>query len=343
MTWIDGLEERGRAALPPEVFDYIATGAGTSISASEAPQAWSRSRFMPRTLTDVSAVDLRTRLLGHVYDVPWGIAPTTLQRAVHPDGELAMARACAESGSVLVVSSNAGTSFADIAATGVNWWLQIYVPSNRRLAVPLLARAVASGARAIVLTVDAPVVSTKPTETNVFSLVDEAILRVNFDAGYEASPGSNKATDLGPADIGWLAEGTGLPIVVKGVLRKDDAQICVDAGARAIWVSNHGGRQLDRAAATARCLSGVAKAVGPSTEVYVDGGVRTGLDALSALSLGATAVFAGRDPLFALVDGRSGVAQWHAAMRSELTEALRLGGICRPSEAPSIRAPDRLL
>lgn len=343
MTWIEGLEGRAHAALPPEVFAYISTGAGACISSREAPGAWARSRFMPRVLTDVTTVDLRTTLLGHEYAVPWGVAPTTLQRAVHPDGELAMARACAAAGSVLVVSSNAGTSFAAIAATGVNWWLQLYLPCNRRLAVPLLARAVASGARAIVLTVDAPVVATKHTDVDLLDLVGPDLLRVNFDADYEQSEGSNKATDLGPADIGWLAEGTGLPIVVKGVLRKDDATRCVAAGARAIWVSNHGGRQLDQASATARCLSGVAKALGPDTEVYVDGGVCTGIDVLSAMSLGATAIFAGRDPLYALVEGEPGVARWHATMADELTEALRLGGICRPTDAAQIRTPDRLL
>ena len=329
--------------LAPEIYEYIATGAGTSVTADEAPDAWSRARFMPRVLTDVTTIDLRTKLLGHEYAVPWGVAPTTLQRAVHPDGELAMARACAAAGSLLVVSSNAGTSFADIAATGVDWWLQLYLPSDRNLAAALLVRAVASGARALVLTVDAPVVSTKRTAVDPLEVIDPALLRVNFDPDYEESPGSHKATDLSPADILWLTEMTGLPVVVKGVLRKDDALSCIAAGARGIWVSNHGGRQLDRASATARCLSGVAKAVGASAEVYVDGGVRTGLDVLAAMSLGATAVFAGRDPLFALAEGESGAAQWHAAMASDLTETLRLAGICRPSEAPTIRTPDRLL
>ncbi len=254
-----------------------------------------------------------------------------------------MARACAGAGALFVVSSNAGTSFADIAATGVDWWLQLYLPSDRSLSAGLLVRAVEGGAKAIVLTVDAPVVSTKPTDVNILEVVSPALLRVNFDTDFGQSSGSQKATDLGTADIEWLTEITGLPVVVKGVLRKDDALRCVAAGARGVWVSNHGGRQLDRASATARCLSGVAKAVGASAEVYVDGGVRTGLDVLSAMSLGATAVFAGRDPLFALAEGEAGVSNWHEAMRSDLTEALRLGGICRPSDAPSIRTPDRLL
>ncbi|UUZ58597.1 alpha-hydroxy-acid oxidizing protein [Nocardioides sp. B-3] len=139
--------------------------------------------------------------------------------------------------------SNAGTRFEEIGATGVEWWVQAYLPGNRELARPLLARAVAAGARAIVLTVDTPVVGTKITEggRSVFDLVPTGQLRVNFDEGYDALPGAEKATDLGPTDIARLHELTGLPVVVKGVLRGDDARMCVEAGAAAVWVSNHGG------------------------------------------------------------------------------------------------------
>lgn len=343
MNWLAGLEARARQALPEPVFDYIATGSGTGISVGEAVEAWQDCRFLPRVLTDVSTIDLTTRLLDTPYSVPWGVAPTTLQRAVHPDGELAMARACASAGAPLVVSSNAGTPFAAIGATGVAWWLQIYLPHQRALAEPLLERAVQAGAKAIVLTVDAPVVAKKPTNTDVFQGLDPELLRVNFDPGYEESAGAQKSTSVGPEDIAWLGDHTGLPVVVKGVLRKDDAQRAVDAGARGVWVSNHGGRQLDRATATARCLSGVVKSVGSSAEVYVDGGVRSGVDVVAALSLGAKAVFAGRSPLYALVGGESGVLRWHTELFVQVLEAMRLGGICTPGEAPLIRTPDRML
>jgi 4-hydroxymandelate oxidase len=343
MTWLVGLEERARASLPEAIYHYIATGSGTSVSAREASAAWERFRFLPRVLTDVSEIDLRTSILGHEYAVPWGVAPTTLQRAVHPDGELAMARACAYAGALLVVSSNCGTPFAEIADTGVDWWLQAYLPFDRRLAESMLRRAVEANARAIVLTVDTPVVAAKRTAVDVFDVVDPAMLRANFDLGYEQVPDSYKSTSLTTSDIHWLTAYTRLPVVVKGVLRKDDAERCVAAGANAIWVSNHGGRQLDRAATTARCLSGVVKTVGSAAEVYVDGGVRSGLDVLTALSLGATGVFSGRDPLYALVSGESGVIRWHSELRTELEEALRLGGITRPSDAPLIRTPDRML
>jgi len=328
MSWLAGLPERARAALPAPVFDYVATGAREGLSACEA--GWSGVRFLPHVLRDVTDVSLSTTLLDRPADVPWGVAPTTLQRAVHPEGELAMARACAAAGSVLVVSSNAGTSFSEIGATGVRWWLQVYLPADRTLAEPMLARAVAAGAEALVLTVDTPVVATKYAtgEQTVWDVIDPAWLRVNFEPGYDDLPGAEKATDLGPHDLGWLGEVSGLPVVVKGVLRPDDAHRCVQAGARAVWVSNHGGRQLDRAAATSSVLPAIVEAVDGAAEVYVDGGVRSGLDVLAALALGADAVFLGRLPVWALVEGEAGVARLHAELREETTEAFRLAG-CR--------------
>lgn len=329
--WLDSLEERARAALGPELLEYILQGAREGVTAAEATAAWSAVRFLPRVLRDTTRVDLSVDLLGRRAEVPWGVAPTTLQRAVHPDGELAMARAARDAGTVVVVSSNAGTPFADIGATGARWWLQAYLPRDRSLADGLLRRATEAGAEAVVLTLDTPVVGTKYAtgERAVWEVVDPALLRVNFDPGYDdAAPGAVKATDVGPADIARVRDTCGLPVVAKGVLRPDDARGCVVAGAAAVWVSNHGGRQLDRTAATPACLPAVVAAVGESVPVYVDGGVRSGLDVLAALALGADAVFCGRGPLLALVEGEPGAARWHAELRVEVEEALRLAG-CR--------------
>ena len=341
-TWLAGLEDRARAALPAPVFDYVATGARDGVTAGESGEGWAEVRFLPHVLRDVTEVDLAITLLGRPAPLPWAVAPTTLQRAVHPDGELAMARACAAAGVPMVVSSNAGTPFDRLGATGVRWWLQAYLPADRTLAEPLLDRAVAAGAEAVVLTVDTPVVGTKHAAgAAVWEVVDPALLRVNFDTGYDERPGAEKATDLGPHDLGWLAEVTGLPVVVKGVLRADDALRCVQAGASAVWVSNHGGRQLDRAASTASCLPAVAAAVEGQAEVYVDGGVRSGLDVLAALALGATAAFVGRPSLWALVDGEEGVARLHADLLVETLEALRLAGCRTVSDTRGIAVPPR--
>jgi 4-hydroxymandelate oxidase len=328
-AWLAGLEERARSALPAELFEYVAQGARESVTAAAASEGWRSVRFQPHALRDVTEVDPGISLLGQRSEVPWGVAPTTLQRAVHPEGELAMARATAAAGAVMVVSSNAGTPFAEIAATGVRWWLQAYLPADRTLAEPLLRRAVESGAEAIVLTVDTPVVATKYTaDRSVWDTVDPESVRVNFDPTYDGQPGSDKATDLGPHDLDWLADRTGLPVVVKGVLRPDDARRCVQAGASAVWVSNHGGRQLDRAAPTAACLPGVLTAVEGAAQVYVDGGLRSGLDVVAALALGADAVFLGRLPVYALSEGENGVRRMHAELLAQVVETLRLAG-CR--------------
>jgi len=340
--WLSGLEERAREALEPTVLDYVLQGARDSVTAAEATQAWRAVRFRPRVLHDVTDVDPSVMLLGHRSALPFGVAPTTLQRAVHPEGEVAMARATAAAGGVLVVSSNAGTPFAEIAATGVHWWLQAYLPADRTLAEPMLARAVAAGAGAVVLTVDTPVVGTKYAGeglATVWESVDPELLRANFDQGYAERPGSEKALDLGPHDIDWLTRRTGLPVVVKGVLRAEDADRSVQAGAAAVWVSNHGGRQLDRAASTASCLPEVVAAVGDRAEVYVDGGIRTGLDVLAALALGARAVFLGRSPLLALVGGSDGVAALHRELLLQAVDALRLGGCRTPADARGLAAP----
>lgn len=338
-TWLAGLEERARASLPAPVHEYVTQGARESVSAAEAVDAWAAVRFRPRVLRDVSSVDTSVDLLGTPSAVPWGIAPSTLQRAVHPDGELAMAQAAGEAGAVMVASSNAGTPFADIAATGVRWWLQAYLPAKRALALPMLERAVAAGAEAVVLTLDTPVVATKyAVGQPVWDVVDPGLVRANFEEGHDATPGAEKATDLGTDDLAWLAERTGLPVVAKGVLRAEDAQRCVQAGAQAVWVSNHGGRQLDRAASTAACLPDVVAGVGGSTEIYVDGGIRSGLDVLAALALGADAVFLGRLPLWALVGGKAGVARMHRDLLDELVEALRLAGCARVADARGLTA-----
>ncbi|WP_139980664.1 alpha-hydroxy acid oxidase [Nocardioides litoris] len=344
--WVASLAERARGLLPEPVADYIDQGARDGISTAEAAAAWRRLRLRPHVLRDTRVVDPSVTVLGRALDVPLGVAPTTLQRAVHPDGECAVASAVAEVGGLLVVSSNAGTPFADIGATGVRWWVQSYLPADRALALPLLARAVDAGAEAVVLTLDTPVVGTKyarPGVPVVWDVVDPALLRVNFDAGYAEAPGSEKALDLGPGDITWLGRTTGLPVVVKGVLRGDDAVRCVEAGAAAVWVSNHGGRQLDRAVATTGALPEVVAAVDGRAEVYVDGGVRTGLDVATALALGASTAFAGRPVLHALaVSGAGGVRRWWQEMALQTVEALRLCGAATVADTRDLVAPDGL-
>jgi 4-hydroxymandelate oxidase len=338
---VDGLEQRARELLPAPVFDYVHQGSRDGVTAAEAVAAWDRFRFLPHVMRDVTSVSTGTTLLGTPVASPLAIGPTTMQRALHPDGEVAMARAAAAAGTLMVLSSNAGSTFADVAATGVHWWLQLYVTSARESCVPLLEQAVAAGAAGVVVTADTPVVGTKydAGDQTVWDLAQPGWVRANFGRTGTGTVGDEKATDLGPQDVEWLASLTGLPIVVKGVLRPQDARRCVDAGAGAVWVSNHGGRQLDHAAATPDCLAAVVDAVDGSAEVYVDGGVRHGHAALTALALGARGVFLGRLPLYALAaGGPDAVRAMLAELGEELVEALTLAG------CPSVdRVPRDLL
>lgn len=334
-TWLASLEEQARAVLPPEVFRYYQQGSRDGVTAAEAVEAWARFRLAPRIFTDVREVDLSADFLGAGAAAPLGVAPTTLQRAADPGGEVAMGTACRNVGVPMVVSSNASESFASIGATGVTWWLQAYVPADRRLAEPMLAAAVSAGAQAVVLTVDTPVVATKYDGGEIWRTTPADWVRANLGSAADAP----KARDLGPADVSWLAGATGLPVVVKGVLRPEAATAAVIAGAAAVWVSGHGGRQLDPVVSTASVLGSIVEEVDGAVPVYVDGGVRSGISALTAFALGATGIFFGRLPLYALgVGGASGVERLFEDLKSELSEALILSGSSTPRDARGLIA-----
>lgn len=335
MTWVTDLAEQSRSVMPRPMWEYVETGAGEGTTAAEAEASWGDVRFAPRVLGG-GPVDLATELLGAALRTPVGIAPTSLQRVAHPEGERAMAAGARAAGALHVVSSNAGHRFADIEA-GSPWWLQAYLPPDRHSAVPVLRAAVAAGARAVVLTVDTPVPGPKPRPAEEdWAGTDLSWFRCNFDAPDDV----RWADDLAPADIGWLREVAGVPVVVKGVLRPDDATACVEAGAAAVWVSNHGGRQLDRATSTRAALPRVADAVGDRVPVLVDGGIRSGLDVLAALSLGADAVLLGRPALHALaIAGADGVAGLLSRLAEETAQALLLAGCRTARDARGIADP----
>lgn len=326
MTWQADLAERARSAMPAPMWDYVAAGAGEGVTTAEAGVAWRDVRFLPRVLVDVTQVDTRTRLLGSPVATPVGVAPTALQRLAHPEGERAMARGAATAGALHVVSSNSGRPFSDLHAAGP-WWLQAYVPPDRASLVPVLEAAGQAGATAVVVTADTPRPGQKqrPREEDWDGL-DLSWFRANF-----AQPGDVRwAADLAPDDVAWVHEASGLPVVVKGVMRADDARRCVEAGAAAVWVSNHGGRQLDRTASTRHALPAVTAEVGADTEVYVDGGITGGLDALAALALGADAVFVGRLALHALAAGGADeVSATLGRVTEELADAMRIAGCAR--------------
>jgi 4-hydroxymandelate oxidase len=331
--WVDTLPERAARAVHPAVWSYLQSGSYGDVTVAEATRAWQEVRFRTRVLRGIGSVDLATTLLGASVSSPIGVAPTAMQRAVHPQGERAMMAGALAAGSLCVVSSNSGTRWDELGGTAP-WWLQAYLPTDRDQMRPVLERAVAAGAAAVVLTADTPFPGSKyAADVEDWTGVDLGWWRVNFPPPHP----DRWAADLGFDDVGWLREATGVPVVVKGVLRGDDAVRCLDAGADAIYVSNHGGRQLDRAVSTASALREVVAAVGDRAEVYVDGGIRSGVDVLAALALGARGVFLGRSPLHALaVDGARGVERLLTDLVTELAEVLHLAGCATPYDAPTL-------
>ncbi len=329
------LQRRARKLLPRHVYDYYAGGSGRERTRRASEKAWQRVWMAPRVLRDVSAVDTGVRLLGAEFATPLGVAPTGFHGLVHPDGEVATAAGAARAGALFVLSTRSTRRIEDVggavAAEGGAWWFQVYLMRDRDLTAGLVRRAVSAGASALVLTADTPVVGRKRRDSDDGVVRDEDFL-ANLGP-LEDLGAASQAADLTFADIGWLREvGGGLPVVVKGVLRGDDAVACRAHGAAAVIVSNHGGRQLDGALPAALALPEVTAALGDAGtgqgyEVYADGGIRTGEDALAALALGARAVFLGRPVLWALAcGGADGVRALLAGLTDDLSHAMALAG-----------------
>ena len=342
---IADLERRARRLLTPEVYDYYAGGSGRERTLRASVSAWQQHWLMPRVLRDVSTVDTGVRLPGMpetVAQTPVGVAPTGFQGLASADGELATARGAAAAGALMIVSSRSSRRLEDIGkiiADGAGaWWFQVYVMRDRDLTARLVGRAVAAGARALVLTADTPVVGRKRRDRGE-ELITEAAFTVNIGPVADLSL-AEQAADVTFADIGWLARLGGVPVLVKGVLRADDARACAAAGAAGVIVSNHGGRQLDRAIPTALALPAVAAELGSSVPVFADGGLRTGEDVLAALGLGARAVFLGRPALWALAcGGADGVRDLLTGLTSDLAHAMALAGAATVAELTGVTRP----
>jgi 4-hydroxymandelate oxidase len=332
------LEAQAREQLSPMAYDYYAGGAMSETTLRDNVTAWDRWRLHPYVLRDVSKVSTTTTVLGTEVATPVLVAPTAYHRLAHPDGEKATARGAADAGTLMIVSTLATTSLQDVAAAvpEAPRWFQLYVFADRGYAGELVDRAVAAGYRALVLTVDAPVLGHRPRdESNRFALPD-GLAMANLPTQMPTAEGSGLAAyfaeghdrTLSFDDLAWLRDRAGVPLVVKGVHRGDDAARCVETGADAVVVSNHGGRQLDSAVATAVALPEVVEAVDNRAEVYVDGGLRSGVDVLKALALGARAVLIGRPVLWALATGgAAAVTRLLQGLNTELDHAMTLSGV----------------
>jgi 4-hydroxymandelate oxidase len=341
------LQRRARKLLPSHVYDYYAGGSGRERTLRANEKAWRQVWMAPRVLREVSAVDTSTRLLGTEFATPLCVAPTGYHGLAHPDGELATAAGAAKAGALFVLSTRSSRRIEDVAevvaAAGGTWWFQVYLMRDRELTAGLVRRAAAAGAAALVLTADTPVLGRKRRDSADGVVSDEDFL-VNLGPLADTAAAA-QAADVTFADISWLSEvaadggGGRLPVVVKGVLREDDASACRAHGAAAVMVSNHGGRQLDGALPSALALPDVAaqQQPGGDWEVYADGGIRTGEDALVALSFGARAVFLGRPVLWALTcGGADGVRALLAGLTDDLAHAMALAGAASIAQTAGI-------
>jgi 4-hydroxymandelate oxidase len=335
--WLDlaALEADALAVLPPDVGDYYAGGAGSETTLAEATGAWRAWRLRPHVLRGVRAVDLRTSLLGTDVTTPVAVAPWAYQAMAHPDGERATARGAAAAGALMTVSTSASTSLEDVAATepSAPKWFQLYRLHSPAHTDDLARRAGRAGYRALVLTVDLPLLGRRLRDlANDFALpADLPLPNRPVDAGAPVAAYPPWTFD----DIGRFGEISGLPVVVKGVLRGDDAARCVQAGASAVWVSTHGGRQADPAISSAHALPEVVDAVGEEVEVYADGGIRSGSDVLTALALGASAVFVGRPVIWGLATGGAdGVSRVLTGLSGDLAHTMALCGLGEVRSVP---------
>jgi 4-hydroxymandelate oxidase len=339
--------------LPQDVLDYYEGGALDEITLVKNTSEWSALKLYYRVLASVGPREMSTTVLGQQISMPICVAPTAFHKLACEEGEIATARAAKAAGTLFTLSSLSNTAMEKVfveagppspasgatARAGGPCWFQLYVYKDREITKALVQRAEAAGAEAIVLTVDAPGLGTRerdmrnrftlPTGLSVENLAQlgKGSMPNVEGSGLAAYVHNNFKSDLGFDDLDWLCGCTRLPVVVKGICRGDDARRSVEHGAKAVVVSNHGGRQLDTAPATCEVLPHVVEAVGDSCEVYVDGGIRRGSDVLKAIALGARAVLVGRPILWGLaVDGEQGATNVLEILRRELDEAMLLCG-----------------
>jgi 4-hydroxymandelate oxidase len=294
-----------------------------------------------RVLVDVSRRSLETTVLGQRIAMPIAVAPTAFHRLAHEEGELAAVRGAGDAGTLFILSTLSNTAVEEVvaAATGPVWF-QLYVYKDRAATEGLVRRVEAAGCRALVVTVDAPLLGRRERDVrNQFALPAGLGIENMHAAGYERVPSAALESGLAayfaelldPSltwdAIAWLKSITRLPIVVKGIVRPDDAVRAIEHGAAGIVVSNHGGRQLDSSPATIDVLPRIANAVAGRAEILLDGGIRRGADVIKAIALGARAVLVGRPILWGLAaGGRSGVVAALAMLRRELDLAMALCG-----------------
>jgi 4-hydroxymandelate oxidase len=333
------LEGMARRVLRQDIFDFYAGGAADELTVQAARDAYLGWRLLPHVLAGVGDIDLTTELLGERLEWPVFIAPTGAHRLAHDAGELATASAARAENTLMVASMYSTVPLEAVAEVAGPRWFNGYLLRDRGLARALVERAKTAGYRAVTMTVDQPMSGRRERDIRNDFHLPAGIEPANFLdlERTEVSPIEQMTAMQDPTltwtDLASFIEQSPLPVIAKGVLHPDDALRVVEAGAAGVYVSNHGGRQLDSAVPSLDALPAVVEAVGGRVPVLLDGGIRRGTDVVKALALGARAVGIGRPVLYGLaLDGAAGVRGVLQLLREELTLALALCGRCRPQE-----------
>jgi 4-hydroxymandelate oxidase len=351
-------EQLAEARLPSQVWDFIAGGSGAELTRRANLAAFDDVYLVPRVLAGVSACDPAATLAGCDAALPVAVAPMAYQRMIHPDGELGLAAACAQARIPYTAAMLSSVSIEQISQAGGCLWSQLYWLRDRGVIIELVRRAEAVGCRALVLTVDVPELGRRLRDLRNGFTFPDGIYAANLspagEAGHGRRPGrpgqsavaSHTAEIFDPSlswsDVAWLAGQTRLPLILKGLLDADDARHAADVGVAGIVVSNHGGRQLDGAVPSITALPWIIDAVAGRCEVMLDSGVRSGLDVLKAVALGANGAMLGRPALWGLaIGGAAGAAGLLALLSEEFRHAMALAGCADLVAASSLRALTR--
>ncbi|MEX2177088.1 MAG: alpha-hydroxy acid oxidase [Gemmatimonadaceae bacterium] len=318
---LDDYERAARERIAPAAWEYIQSGAADEHTLRWNREAYARIQLSPRVLNDVSRVDTSVRVLDCDLPHPILLAPIAAQRLAHPEGEVATARGARAAGAGMVLSSYTSRPVEDVIAAGVRpLWFQLYM-QERSATRDLVSRVADAGCTALCVTVDTPTSGARDRQ---------ARSGFEFPAGLPyrtVEPGDNPCTW---EDIAWIRDSAGVPVILKGILHPDDAELAIQSGAAAIVVSNHGGRNLDTLPPAIDALPRVVERVRGRVPVLVDGGIRRGTDVLKAIALGASAVLIGRPYVYGLaVGGAGGVEAVVQILRRELEQAMALTGRAR--------------
>lgn len=325
--------------LHPNAWAFLSGGAGDEITVRWNREAFDRLQLLPRVLRGAASADSRLEMFGRAFSHPILLAPVAYHRLAHPHGELGTAAAAAAQEAGLVLSTLSSETLEDVAAVaGPRRWLQLYLQPQRADTLDLVRRAEAAGYEALVLTVDAPINGVRDRERRAGFALPTGIAAANL-ARYAQLPsgGLEQLMALAPTweDVEWIIGETKLPVVLKGILHSDDAELAVASGAAGIIVSNHGGRTLDTIPPTLDLLPSVVSQIEGRIPVLMDGGIRRGTDVLKAMALGASAVLVGRPIVYGLAAaGPLGVAHVLRLLRDEFAIAMALTGCATLADIP---------